>query len=218
MFATDLDEQAIAIAREGFYTEADVADVSEERLQRFFQRETGGYRVRRELREMVLFAHHNVIKDPPFSHLDLDLLPQPADLPEPGGAGAGDRDVSFRAAPRRLPVPRHVRRSPTARRDLFVPVDEASHIYESRTVTTPARRSPSRTRSIPCHGSSRAWRSGGRRGRDSSPVDLHQRLLEQYAPPSLVVTEDHTIVHMSERAARYLQMPRRRAVARRAAS
>ena len=65
------NEQAIATAREGFYTRSRVADVSEERLQRFFEREPAGYRVRRELREMMLFAHHNVIKDPPFSHLDL---------------------------------------------------------------------------------------------------------------------------------------------------
>ena len=71
VFATDLDEQAIAAAREGFYTNADVADVSEERLLRFFVREPGGYRVRRDLRETVLFAVHNVIRDPPFSHLDL---------------------------------------------------------------------------------------------------------------------------------------------------
>ena len=71
VFATDLDEQAIAAAREAFYTNSDVADLSEERLQRFFVREAGGYRVRRELRELVLFAPHNVIRDPPFSHLDL---------------------------------------------------------------------------------------------------------------------------------------------------
>ena len=42
-----------------------------ERLRRFFNRESDGYRVRRELRESILFAVHNVIKDPPFSHLDL---------------------------------------------------------------------------------------------------------------------------------------------------
>ena len=71
LFASDLDERAVAVARDGFYTDAEVADVSQERLQRFFLRETGGYRVRRELRELVLFAVHNVIKDPPFSHLDL---------------------------------------------------------------------------------------------------------------------------------------------------
>ena len=71
VFATDLDEEAIAAAREGFYTESDVADLPEKRLERFFHREGTGYRIRRELRETMLFAHHNVIKDPPFSHLDL---------------------------------------------------------------------------------------------------------------------------------------------------
>src|SRR5205823_1234166 len=45
--------------------------LSEERLNRFFQPDAEGFRVRRELREIVMFAHHNVIKDPPFSHLDL---------------------------------------------------------------------------------------------------------------------------------------------------
>src|SRR5262249_32090309 len=71
VFATDLDQHAIATALAGLYTETEVADVTEERLQRFFQRDAVGFRIKRELRELVLFAHHNVIKDPPFSHLDL---------------------------------------------------------------------------------------------------------------------------------------------------
>ncbi len=71
VFATDIDEQAIATAREGRYTLNDAADVSPERLRRFFTKDGERYRVRKELREMVLFAHHNLIKDPPFSHLDL---------------------------------------------------------------------------------------------------------------------------------------------------
>jgi two-component system CheB/CheR fusion protein len=71
VFATDLDVQALAVAREGKYSDVEVAEVSEERLRRFFQPARGGHRVGRELREMVLFAHHNVIRDPPFSHLDL---------------------------------------------------------------------------------------------------------------------------------------------------
>src|SRR6185436_12647639 len=71
IFATDIDEGAIAHAREGFYTINDAADVSTERLRRFFNKEGDGYRIRREVREMILFANHNFIKDPPFSHLDL---------------------------------------------------------------------------------------------------------------------------------------------------
>lgn len=71
IFATDIDEEAIAFAREGLYPESIAADVVPERLRRFFTEEGGSYRVRKEIREMVLFAIHNLIKDPPFSKLDL---------------------------------------------------------------------------------------------------------------------------------------------------
>ena len=68
---TALDEDAIHVAREGVYPSAIEADVSEDRLRRFFLKEHRGYRVRREVREMVLFAVHDLLKDSPFSRLDL---------------------------------------------------------------------------------------------------------------------------------------------------
>jgi two-component system CheB/CheR fusion protein len=71
IFASDPDEDALAYGREGVYPEAIAADVSEARLSRFFVREGSYYRVRKELRDMVLFAPHNLLKDPPFSQLDL---------------------------------------------------------------------------------------------------------------------------------------------------
>jgi two-component system CheB/CheR fusion protein len=71
VFATDLDQEAVQVAREGVYPSAIAADVSEERLRRFFLKDHRGYRVRRELREMVLFAAHDVLHDSPFSRLDL---------------------------------------------------------------------------------------------------------------------------------------------------
>ena len=71
VFATDLDEGAIRAAREGLYPLALAADVSEERLRRFFTKERRGYRVRGELRETVLFAVHDLLKDAPFSRIDL---------------------------------------------------------------------------------------------------------------------------------------------------
>ena len=96
LFATDLDEEAVQIAREGYYTEAEVADVSPERLRRFFNREAEGYRVRRELRELILFAVHNVIKDPPFSHLDFSFLPQSSHLSESHRSDKSAGGFSFR--------------------------------------------------------------------------------------------------------------------------
>jgi len=71
IFATDLDRDAILKARRGSFKANIEADVSEERLDRFFQAEDGGYRVRQEIREMVVFAPQNLIMDPPFTRLDL---------------------------------------------------------------------------------------------------------------------------------------------------
>ena len=71
IFATDIDEQAIADARDGHYPLMIEADVSPERLRAFFVREHGRYRVRKKIREKILFAPHNVLKDSPFSRCDL---------------------------------------------------------------------------------------------------------------------------------------------------
>src|SRR6185436_1124418 len=71
IFATDLQDEAIQAARNGVYPDTIAADVSEERLQRFFVKEHNTYRVRREIREIVMFATHDLLKDSPFSKLDL---------------------------------------------------------------------------------------------------------------------------------------------------
>ncbi len=71
IYSTDLDEDAIAVARAGFYTPNIAQDVAPERLRRFFTKEDAGFRVKKEIREMVVFATQNVIKDPPFTKLDL---------------------------------------------------------------------------------------------------------------------------------------------------
>ena len=71
VFASDVDEDAVAIAREGRYPESIAADVSPLRLTRFFTREEHGYRVVPELRAVVVFTAQDVLADPPFSRLDL---------------------------------------------------------------------------------------------------------------------------------------------------
>jgi two-component system CheB/CheR fusion protein len=72
IFATDLDKDAIEKARSGVYPPNISADVSEQRLRRFFEKsETGGWRVSREIRELIVFAPHNIIMDPPFTKLDI---------------------------------------------------------------------------------------------------------------------------------------------------
>ena len=71
IFASDIDDVALATAREGRYPKLIEADVSEERLRRFFIREDAHYTVKKELRDLVLFASHSVLKDPPFIKIDL---------------------------------------------------------------------------------------------------------------------------------------------------
>lgn len=71
IFATDLDNNAIEVARKGYFSKNIVADVSPERINKYFTEEENGYRVITSIREMVVFAPQNVIKDPPFTKLDI---------------------------------------------------------------------------------------------------------------------------------------------------
>jgi two-component system, chemotaxis family, CheB/CheR fusion protein len=70
IFATDLSESAIAKARIGVYTKLELETVSPKRTQRFFTKAEGGYRVNKALRDICVFAPHNILRDPPFSRLD----------------------------------------------------------------------------------------------------------------------------------------------------
>lgn len=70
IFATDLSEKAISKARTGIYSKHDLENVSPKRIQRFFTKVNDGFRVNKDLRDMCVFATHNILRDPPFSHLD----------------------------------------------------------------------------------------------------------------------------------------------------
>ena len=71
IFASDVDPDAIAVAREGLYGDAVEAQLSPQRLARFFSKEEQGYRVRPELRAAIVFTVHDVLTDPPFSRIDV---------------------------------------------------------------------------------------------------------------------------------------------------
>jgi two-component system CheB/CheR fusion protein len=71
VFASDIDAEAIEFARSGTYPDGIVVDVSLERLNRFFTPNDGTYRINADIREMIVFAEQSIVKDPPFSHLDL---------------------------------------------------------------------------------------------------------------------------------------------------
>ena len=221
VFATDIDELAIRSARDGFYLDSIVADVSPERVRRFFSREGGGYRVQRAIREIVLFAPHDLLKDSPFSRLDLvtcrNLLIY---LNRKAQENAFDV-FHFALRPEgRL----FLGTSETAddAGQLFAPLDKKYRLYQRRHTSrqvlpplhgpsplvlalgaTPARRlallpAPAAPPApVPAH-------EPGER-QPSSWSELHFRLLEHLAPPSVVVDANYTILHLSRQAGRYLQ-------------
>ena len=71
IFGTDIDPNAIEIARKGIYAHSIATDISPERLNRYFIKETDTYQIKKSIRETLIFAPQNVIKDPPFTKLDL---------------------------------------------------------------------------------------------------------------------------------------------------
>jgi two-component system, chemotaxis family, CheB/CheR fusion protein len=204
IFATEVHEKSFAIARDGLYSESTAADVSPARLERFFTHEPGGYRVRKAVREQVLFVTHDLLKDPPFLRLDL----------------ASCRNVLIylqRETQQRVLEILHyalqpgahlflgASESPTAASKLFAPVDKKWHIY--RSIAGPH---PLALRVIPGRGAERRTPSPmtpSRRQQTFSFGAVHQQLVEAYAPPSLVVSADGDVVHLSSEVGRFLSHP-----------
>jgi two-component system CheB/CheR fusion protein len=204
VFGTDLDVRALAAAREGRYPVAIEADVSEPRLRRFFSREGDYYRVRQELRDIILFALHDLLKDPPFSHVDLVscrnvLIYLDRELQEqvcstfhyalnPGGSlflGAAETAENppglFRT------IDRHARiyqstLSPGAKPELLPRLLGSVRIREQM---LPLPQSVTPTAAL-------------------SEAAAHRRAIEQIAPPSILVDEANRVLHLSDGAGRYL--------------
>ena len=205
VFATDIDEAALGKARTGLYTLNDAADVSPDRLRRFFVKDGDDFRVRRELREMVLFAGHNVIKDPPFSHLDMVTC---RNLLIYLNRSAQERVVKLFHFGLKPGGYLFLGNSESAEEiaNLFVSVEKDHHIFQSRGVETPLSLPPVSATPQPMVAANVGEIPGQVRLRERiSLQEMHQRLLEQYAPPSLVVNRDWEIVHLTERAGRFLQ-------------
>lgn len=206
VFATDLSEAALQRAREGFYPETIAEDISPERLARFFTQEKGGYRVRKEVREIVLFAPHNLLKDPPFSKVDLiscrnvliylerEVHPQLLDIfhyalrPQGwlllGTAEVVDGSSGFRTVNRKQSLYRR-QEIPGQERTLpALPLIPAFPQGAPLAPAVPGPSAPAQRYGLP-----------------------HGRLLERFAPPSLLVAADYNIVYYSTGTHAYLQQP-----------
>ncbi|MES2938561.1 MAG: chemotaxis protein CheB [Pseudomonadota bacterium] len=221
VFATDLDEEAVQAARVGIYPGAITADVSEQRLRRFFQKDVRGWRARRELRESILFAVHDVLRDPPFSHVDMitcrNLLIyltretqqrvmqtlhfglRPRGLLMLGSSETVEEgSEQFEPLDKRHRIYRQV---PAARRSVPMPSTLLAGDRQSDLTVEP----PSATRRsvvdlappLPAV-QSRATVPG------ISWREIHLQLIEHLAPPSVLVDTEYDILHVSQGAARLL--------------
>jgi two-component system, chemotaxis family, CheB/CheR fusion protein len=226
VFATDLDENVIRSARDGVYPDTIAADVSEERLRRWFLKEARGYRVRREIRELVLFALHDVLKDSPFSRLDLvscrNLLIYLTNEAQsrafdifhfalrPGGRlflgtseSVENDGVLFSTLDKKY---RLYAQRPSARTTLPVPVGTSALAraleLKEKISDRPALPKEHRTNgdALPESGAARESINIA-----AQPEELHYKLIERFAPPSIVVNGQYDVVHMSDQAGKFLQ-------------
>ncbi|MEZ5818747.1 MAG: chemotaxis protein CheB [Hyphomicrobiaceae bacterium] len=203
IFATDLDNGALSSAREGAYSTAIEVDVTPERLGRFFTREGNVYRVRKELRDLVVFAHHSLLKDPPFSRLDLVscrnlLIYLERDL---------QRQVCsafhYALRPGRFLLLGSAETA-DATPGQFRPLDREHRIYQSvdRLGTRGASLPPMLlSPSVP----TLPVALPPARTAQQSELVVHLSALEELAPPSILVDQEHRALHLSETAGRFLQ-------------
>jgi two-component system CheB/CheR fusion protein len=205
LFATDIDEVAVSQARAGLYDDDIAAALGEERLGRFFIRGDGHWQVAKSLREMVVFAHHSLIKDPPFSRLDLlvcrnfliylnpdmqkRLISLFHQVLKPGGflfLGSAE-SVGHQS-------------------DLFTVVDKKWKIYTRR---EGAHRTDTLfPQSVPVRLPGK-YRPASHAGTEElTPGAIGEKfLMDRYALPSAVVNEKYEVVHLFSRTSRFLEMP-----------
>jgi len=205
VFATDIDIDAIERARAGVYPASIAADVSPERLARFFVQDGPTYRVAKSVRDCLVFAKQDVTKDPPFSRVDLIscrnlLIYMDGDLQQklmplfhyalnPGGyLFLGSSETVGDAA------------------DLFAPVDKKWKLFQRRESVTPRLLMPT---TMPPRGTRQDI--GGRFPLEPVPLrirvrDLAERtLLEKHAPACAVINAEGDVLYIHGHTGRYLE-------------
>ncbi|MGI4857273.1 MAG: CheR family methyltransferase, partial [Janthinobacterium lividum] len=207
LFATDINAQAVGYGRAGVYPDTIVADLTPDFLLQHFHSQVQQYQISKSLRKLVLFAQHDLLRDPPFSHLDLvscrnlliylDHTMQLRVLQlfhfalRPGGYLFLGNAENVDVAP-----------------DLFEPVDKQHRIFRSK--WRPKARRPILDFSLShIHATPTGDASPETPEMSSSPPTLvgalHERTMLQCGPPSIMVNHQYDVLHISERATRYLR-------------
>jgi two-component system CheB/CheR fusion protein len=201
LFATDIDEQSLAVARAGRYPGPYLDNVGSRRLKRFFSGDELSMVINKHIRELCIFSTHSIIRDPPFSRMDLIscrnlLIYLGADLQErvipafhfalrPGGylfLGMSEN------------VSRHG--------DLFSPVDKKQRVFQRRDhVVAPLQIGP-----IVPH-SRHSLAPAGKHGAMTADLGraIEARVADRFTPAHVVVNRDGDIFHYSSRTGKYLE-------------
>jgi PAS domain S-box-containing protein len=206
VFATDIDEAAIARARTGLYTCDACKSLGEKRLETFFTRCGENFQVKKALRELLVFASHNMLKDPPFSRIDLlvcrncliylnpgtqeKLISMFHRALNPGGfLFLGNSETKSHA------------------RHLFIPIDKKWKIFQRREYSRIYETVFPFSSSVPkLPAVNRQVRNTG--AAKTSPGDLADKsLLERYAPPCVVINDRHEVIHVSTKIDLFLEIP-----------
>jgi two-component system, chemotaxis family, CheB/CheR fusion protein len=202
VFATDIDERSLAVARAGRYPAAIAQDVSPKRLRKFFSREDGTYRISSELREMVLFSAHNLLRDPPFSRLDLItcrnlLIYMGAELQEKiipiFHYALRDNGYLFLGSSEN--VTRHSR--------LFSTIDKSNRIFQKRSG------SGSKLPEFPLSASAKVVSRHPHRPRvpmGGLQDSAERLLLDRYSPAYVVIDAAGEVLHLSASTGKYLEL------------
>jgi two-component system CheB/CheR fusion protein len=206
IFATDIDSEALSIARTGRYEADDLADVSPERRERFFAREGEAWRVAKELRDMCIFSVQSLVRDPPFSSLDLISCRNVLIYMQP--------DIQKRLVPLfhyALRPGGYLFLGPSeglaSYPELFDVEDKASRIFRRKEVLSrPAFDFPLASRRASRFLAGNAPPREGGAQSQASPSDAFERmLLEEYVPASAIVNELGEILYLAGPAGRYLR-------------
>lgn len=208
IFATDLDSKSIEYARQGLYPKSIVTDVSSERIKQFFIKEEDGFKIKKHIREMIVFATQNMIKDPPFSKLDLiscrnvliymDAALQKKVLPlfhytlNPGGfLFLGTSEGIGNCA------------------DRFSPVDKKWRIFKRKEVFTEMGiRHPIE----PLNDTETKAAGASKKASPSGACDIRQlaerTILLDYSSPCVLVDDHYNILYFNGETDKYLTLPK----------
>jgi len=210
VFGTDLSESAVEKARSGRYLPQIAQDVSPARLQQFFTEVDGGYRVIQTIRDICVFARHDVTRDPPFGRMDLISCRNVLIYLEPRMQRRVLSIFHYALQPLGALLLGTSETASTTE-ELFTPVDKKNRIYLKRAGAAPT---------LFGFGAPRAGTREGQEGkpvaakpdpREELPREADRILLARYAPAGVIVDEKDDIVEFRGETEPYLEHPQGRA-------